>query len=208
MVRILQRALLLGAIIIAVTLAAGVAAQQQNPKRLILKDGSYQSVTKWEVTGNKVRYYSAERFMWEEIPNDLIDWLATNKYNQEREADRKIKTTPDQQSEAEVEPENPETPQIAPGLRLPDGGGVFLFDTFQSQPQLLQLAQNGGELNKHMGKNILRAAINPMALSSKQTVDLKGEKAKVQSHVPQPSIFVNVDTSPLFPQEQATRAKP
>ncbi len=197
MVHALQR----GALVLAVAIVAlgATAALQQNPKRLILKDGSYQSVTKWEVLGDRVRYYSAERYLWEEVPKDLVDWPATAKYNQEGAARRSLPVADD-------DADAPETPMVAPGLRLPDGGGVFILDTFQAQPQLLQLAQNGGELNKHMGKNILRAAINPLTLSSKQTIDLKGERARVQSHVIQPAIFVNVDTSPLFPQATSQSA--
>jgi hypothetical protein len=183
-------------------LFAGIIAltAQQNPKRLILKDGSYQTTTKWEVIGDHVRYYSAERYLWEEVPKDLVDWAATDKYN--KEIARR------DQPAVEEETDVPETPTVAPGLRLPDGGGVFLLDAFQTQPQLLQLEQNGGELNKHMGKNILRAAINPLALSSKQTVELKGERARVQSHLTQPAIFLNVDTSPLFPQDSAKAGSP
>jgi len=190
-------------VVLTISSVAGSLAVQQNPKRLVLKDGSYQTATKWEVVGNRVRYYSAERYLWEELPNDLVDWPATEKYNQERDTQRSAKAAAGT-GENDIDPE---TPAVAPGLRLPDGGGVFLLDTYQSQPQLLQLAQNGGELNKHMGKNILRAAINPLALSSKQTVELKGERARVQSHVTQPAIFVNVDTSPLFPQEASSSAR-
>lgn len=194
MARLIKSIFLAG---VAVTLFAMASSSgQQNPKRLILKDGSYQTATKWEVAGNRVRYYSAERYLWEEVPSDLVDWPATEKYNQENAARRTL-------SSVSEEADAPEAPTVAPGLRLPDGGGVFLLDTFQAQPQLLELAQNGGELNKHMGKNILRAAINPLALSSKQTIELKGERARVQSHVTQPAIFVNVDTSPLFPQASA-----
>src|ERR1051325_6692818 len=49
--------------------------------------------------------------------------------------------------------------------------GVEKEDSFQGQPQLNEIQQTGGELNKNMKGNILRAAINPIA-SSKQTIEL------------------------------------
>lgn len=174
----------------AVLSLCSVSLTQQHPKRLILKDGSYQVVTKWEIKGDRVRYFSAERYDWEEVPSSLIDWAATDKYNSEMDAQRASDSvqvsTIQEESEAE-------TPLIAPGLRLPSGGGVFLLDTYQNQPQLAELAQSSGDLNKHTGRNILRAAINPLALSSKQTVELEGERAKVQAHVAKPDLYVNID---------------
>src|SRR6478752_3281370 len=205
MARWTKRISLLAATLIA--LAYMHAWSQQNPKRLIMKDGSYQSATKWEVVGQRVRYYSAERYDWEELPNDLVDWPATDKYNNERagQRDETIKEI----AKAD-EADEREAPLIAPGLRLPNTGGVFLQDDFNKQPQLVELAQNGGELNKHTGRNILRAAVNPLALSSTQTIELKGEHARVQSHVGKPTIYLNVDTSdnsqPVFTQKTSDKA--
>jgi hypothetical protein len=199
----IQGLCLFGATIIM--FAGAAAPAQQNPKRLILKDGSYQTATKWEVVGNRVRYYSAERYAWEEVPKDLVDWPATEKYSQQREAERAASVQQIAKDDSEgglLEP-----PLAAPGLRLPDGGGVFLLDTYQSQPQLVELAQNGGELNRHTGRNILRAAINPLALSSKQTIELKGERAKVQSHVARPAIYVDVDSGDSSNPSQPQPAK-
>lgn len=170
----------------AIVVLSGAA--QQRTQRLILKDGSYQTVTKWEISGDRVRYFSAERYAWEELPNSLVDWPATEKYNREQQQQKSAPIEP-----KEEPPEEPDTSLVAPGLHLPDGGGVFLLDIYQNQPQLLELAQSGSELNRHMGRNILRAATNPVALSSRQTIELKGEHAKVQSHVSQPAIYIDVD---------------
>ena len=41
--------------------------------RLYLKDGSYQLVREYQVLSDRVKYLSAERGEWEEIPLDLVD---------------------------------------------------------------------------------------------------------------------------------------
>ena len=179
---------------------------QQEPQRLIMKDGSYQAASKWEITGDRIRYYSVERYDWEEIPKDLVDWPATEKYNKElagvRDATIKEIAKADEADEREA-------PLVIPGLRLPNTGGVFLLDTFKNQQQLVELIQNGSDLNKHTSRNILRSVMNPLGGSSSQTLELKGEHARVQSHVVLPVIFMNVDTSgtaePAFTQKSSDK---
>ncbi len=171
-----------------------VSATGQQATRLILKDGSYQLASKYEVHGDRVRYYSAERGEWEELPNSLVDWDATKKYEEGR-----LKGAPspeavqlDKEIEAERKAEEARTPEVAPGLNLPAEGGVYLLDTYQNQPQLDEIQQSGGDLNRNMKSNILRSAINPLA-SARQTIELQGAHAKVQSHTAVPSIYVNID---------------
>jgi hypothetical protein len=173
------------------------APAQTQAHRLILKDGSYQSVTKYEIHGERVRYFSAERGEWEEVPNSLIDWDATDKFEQGR---LQGKLAPeavelDKELDAERKAEQARSPQVAPGLRLPDEGGIFLLDTYQDQPQLSELQQSGGELDKNTKSNILRAAINPLA-GVKQTIELQGAHAKIQSHTVVPSLYINIDVDP------------
>src|SRR5947209_1659957 len=174
---------------------------QEHAKRLILKDGSYQLATKWEIQRGRVHFYSAERYDWEDIPDSLVDWDATNKFNKENPrglnpnlSAEAIKEA-DAEEKAEREKEEAARPLIAPGLRLPDTGGVFLLDHFRGQPQLVEVVQNGGELNKQMGKNIMRGIINPIPTGSKQSIELKGASARVQAHETSPAIYVDVTAS-------------
>ncbi len=201
MLRILLSALLSAAVIAgsAVVLwqpRAAVSAQQRT-ERLILKDGSFQGVEKYEIQGDRVHYLSSERYEWEDIPSSLIDWDATNKYNADL-GSGKLRThlveTPEEKEEREKEEAN--SPEIAAGLKLPGSGGVFLFDQFQGKPELAEIVQNGSELNKSdKKKNVLRSAINPLA-SSKHAFEIKGEHAQIQSHVVRPTIYIDIDEGP------------
>ena len=201
----LTATLLLG-LFVAIFFAASPA--QNLAKRLILKDGSYQLAAKYEIKGDRVRYYSAERGEWEEIPKSLIDWDATDKYEQGRlqGAPSPEAVQLDKELEAEQKAEEARSPHVAPGLRLPEEGGVFLLDTFLNQPQLDELQQSGGELSQNTKKNILRAAINPLA-SAKQTIELPGVRAKIQSHTGMPAIYVNIDIQDVTGSTAPAKAK-
>jgi hypothetical protein len=172
------------------------AHAQQATERLILKDGSFQSVAKYEVQGDRVHYLSAERYEWEDIPSSLIDWDATKKYNEELTAGKlrtHIVETPEEKEVREKEEAN--SPEIAPGVNLPGTGGVFLFDQFQGKPEVAEIVQNGSEPSKDAKKSVLRSAISP--LSAKQALLIKGEHAQVQSHSARPVIFIDIDEGPI-----------
>ncbi len=187
-------ATLLASVLLLLTAFATPSPAQELARRLILKDGSYQLVTKYEVKGNRVRYMSAERNEWEELPESLVDWPATEKYEKDRAAGASVPEAAQLDKELELEREREETllPQVAPGLRLPEDSGVFLLDSFQGEPQILEIQQTAGDVNRNTKANIFRGAINPVA-GLKQTIELDGAHAPVQAHVDVPSLYIRFD---------------
>ncbi len=182
------------AVLLAILLAiTPQSSAQDHAKRLILKDGSYQLGTKYEVTGDRVRYLSAERDEWEELPKSLVDWPATEKDETEQNEKDRATAASAIQLDKQIEEENEaaaKLPEVAPGLRLPPDSGVFLLDSFKSEPQLVEVAEAEGDISQGSKGNIFRGAL------AKQIVELPGDHAKVQSHVDIPSFYLNLEAPP------------
>lgn len=167
---------------------------QQLSQRLILKDGSYQSVVKYEIQGDRVHYLSAERYEWEDLPVSLVDWDATKKYESELSSGKlapKLEETPEEKEERAKEEAN--SVEVAPGLRLPGTGGVFLFEQFQGSPELAEILQNGGDVKQKVADPSRNGGIiNPWAIA-KATLELKGPHAAIQAHSSSPVIYVDIN---------------
>jgi hypothetical protein len=200
---ILVRKLLLfvaGTVLLALSLAP--CAAQKLSKRLILKDGTYQVATKWEVRGDRVRYYSAERDDWEEVPNSMVDWAATDQYEKARAAGA---ASPEaiqleKQYEADRRAETANTPQVSPGLRLEDPHASYVLDTFNGEPQLIQLQQNGGTLVQDTKKTFFQGVV----VGSNAKIVLTGVHASIQAHAPVPSLYVNAGGGPPEDADQSS----
>src|SRR5271170_3759329 len=179
------------------------ALGQPTRQRLILKDGTWQVITKYEIKGDRVRFYSAERDEWEEIPNDLIDWPATEKWNRQHKPGAEVipDTSDAAQSEAAKidaeeraarEAEAARIPIVAPGLRLPDESGVWALDTFQGQPELVHVEQANGDLNRASEHSIVRANM-VSSQGAKEAIRIEGASAKIQLHVDDPVLYISLD---------------
>lgn len=168
--------------------------------RLILKDGSYQIVTRYEIVGDRVRYISAERGGdWEELPVSLVDWDATRKWEREH-AQAAGNASPAMQEAAEIDKEEAaeredqkaRMPQVAPGLELPDEDSVFVLDTYHGTPELVELLPNrlGVDARTHKGLSVF----NPLA-GRREAIELPGAHAKVHLHVDDPAIYLSLNVS-------------
>jgi hypothetical protein len=176
-----------------IVLLLGTQAFPQAVKRLILTDGSFQTVIEWKKEGDRLKYFSAERGEWEELPVSLVDWKATDEWNSERDkstAEEMKQVTAEEVAARKEAMSN--TPLVAPELRLPAEGGVFLLEELAGKPVLSKIDANKSQVNDNAAKNMLRKSIIPIA-SQTQTIELKGAAAKVRVHVPLPAIYVDMD---------------
>jgi len=206
-----RRLLMVGLASLLLTPVAVLAAQDQKPlplkpgvpgtgsnHRLILKDGSYQMVRQYQIVGDRVRFLSQERGDWEELPEDLIDWDATRKWENDHaslpdDASPAMKEAEDLDKEeaSERAEQKFRMPQVAEGLELPNQDGVFVLDTFQGTPELVELVPVELEMRGKSRHGI--AVLNPLA-GEKAEIDLDGEHAKVHLHVNDPAIYLSLDS--------------
>ncbi|MGA8728439.1 MAG: hypothetical protein WB608_06785 [Terracidiphilus sp.] len=218
----LRRLLIVGLASLVLTPMAVLAAQEHKPiplkpgtpgtgtnHRLILKDGTYQMVRDYQIVGDRVRYLSQERGDWEELPADLIDWDATRKWENDHAAQpddaspaMKEAEELDKEEATEREQQKARMPEVAKGLELPNQDGVFVLDTFQGTPELVELLPAELDLRGKSRHGI--AVLNPLA-GEKAEIDLEGEHAKVHLHVNDPSIYLSLD-SPSDPEPVTTHA--
>jgi flagellar motor protein MotB len=165
--------------------------------RLILKDGNYQLVRDYQIVGDRVRYLSQERGEWEELPANLVDWDATRKWEKEHADLVEEDTSPamkeaeelDKEESQERNEQSARMPQVAEGLELPDEDGVFVLDTFEGTPELVELISSDLSMNAKSRKGV--AVLNPMA-TQKASLELQGAHAKVHLHVNDPVIYLSL----------------
>lgn len=200
--RVSIRAVVFGLVLALLPLAQA----QAGGERLILKDGSYQIIKKYEVKGDRVRFYSAEREDWEEIPKNLVNWKATAEWNLNHEPERKgpvVVTNPNDPGQVEAakidaeeraarQEELQRMPFVMPGLRLPNESGVWVLDTFDGQPELAHMTQSNGDLNRAYEHSVLPYEVGSKR-GSREVVRIDGFFAKVELHVNQPVFYVSLN---------------
>ena len=168
--------------------AAG--ARLTRGKKLVLKDGNFQLVREYERKGERVRYFSLERGAWEEIPAAMVDWDATAKAQADsdkasaallgkihaQEEATKIETVLDVDASL----------QVAPGVFLPPGEGMFAIEGKSVTP-LVQV----GSQEKTDKKTFLKQVLSPIPIvPGKRNVEIPGAKAKTRISSSGPEFYL------------------
>jgi hypothetical protein len=165
--------------------------------RLILKDGTYQMVRDYQIAGDRVRYLSQERGEWEELPRDLVDWEATNKWAREHDELADENSSAAMKEAADIDAEESQVrkdnqarmPNVAAGLELPDEEGAFVLDTYHGTPELVELKATDLSRNAKNRKGV--EVLNPLA-SQRASMELEGANARVHLHVDDPAIYLSL----------------
>ncbi len=159
---------------------SNATARLPRGKKLCLKDGNFQLVREFERKGERVRYFSLERGAWEEIPAALVDWDATAKAqaNSEKASEQLLSKIHAQEDANKVETvlDVDASLQVAPGVFLPPGEGMFAIEGKLVTP----LAQVGSQI-KTDKKTFLKQVLSPIPIvPGKRNVEIPGAKAKVR----------------------------
>ncbi len=148
--------------------------------KLILKDGNYQLVRSYERNGDRVRYLSAERGDWEEIPASMVDWEATTKAAAaEQKSDDALLKKVHAQEEAnrtEAVLDVDASLRVGQGVFLPPGEGMFAVEGKSVTP-LVQV----GAVTKTDKKRLLEQLASPVPIvPGKKNVEIPGAHAKIR----------------------------
>ena len=148
-------------------------------KKLMLKDGTFQLVREYHVEGDRVRYYSIEQAQWDEMPESLVDWNATKSVEGEEakhnaEVIAKVHATESGRTAQALDIDA--SLEVAPGVFLPPGEGLFAFDG----KGVVKIAQAPADI-KYSKKQMLKQVLIPVPIiPTRHTVSLIGARAKLR----------------------------
>jgi len=158
-------------------------------EKLVMKDGTSQVVSSYQIQGDRVRYFSVEREEWEEVPAAMVDWAATKNAQtaaakQEEALDEKVKA---QDAAAMVAPLDVDASlEVVPGVFLPPGEGIFILDGRAIFP--LHQSAATGKLSK---KRLVEQVLVPVPIvPSRQDVELAGAHASFRITNPSPEFYL------------------
>ena len=156
--------------------------------RLYLKDGNYQLAKEYQVLPDRVKYLSAERGEWEEIPLDLIDLDRTKKESAARE--ESVRKTAKEQDEEDAAL-RAEQQEIG---RIPVETGTYYIHGDKLEP----LKQAEVKITNDKKRNVLKVLTPIPIVAGKSTVELDGASAQFRITESRPEFYFRLATLEAF----------
>jgi len=181
-------------------------AARPRGKKLMLTDGSFQLVREYQVRGDRVRYYSLDTSQWEELPASMVDWEATKKVaaeESERDAALVAKVHKTETARAATPLDIDASLEVAPGLFLPDGEHLWVFD---GQKTLLELPQAETDSRLSKGRLLEQIMVPIPIVPTRHSISIQGARARLRITATQPEFYIRVRDRQ--PELVLIRAKP
>ena len=147
--------------------------------RLYLKDGSYQLVREYQVLADRVKYLSAERGEWEEIPLDLVDLNRTKQEVAEIDSQRKQEAKEDAEEEQALREEKQQASYV------PDDPGGYYVHGDKLEP----LKQADLNVSNSKKRTVLKILSPVPLVSGKNTVEIEGASSSFRIDGDRPEFY-------------------
>lgn len=165
--------------------------------KLYLADGTHQLVREYEVKQDRVRYFSAERLEWEEIPLDLVDLKKTKAEQNEREERLRTEAQATDAEEKAIRAARRESE------RVPQEPGVYWING----EQLTMVQQAEPKVVNNKRRQILKVISPIPVVSGKSTVELDGETAPLAIAQDRPEFYMRLAADERFTIVKASLKK-
>jgi hypothetical protein len=167
-------------VFLATALAANV--------KLYLKDGTFQLAREYKVEGDRVRYYSAERSEWEEIPVALVDLKRT-----ETELAEKKKAI---EEEAKILSEEDKAERALQDeiLKIPQNPGVYYMDG--KEAKRIKAVESTVHTNK--GRSVLKTLAPIPIVTGKATLEINEAHSLNVFNIDRPELYIQLERDERF----------
>jgi hypothetical protein len=173
-----------GLLIFAVLASSALAANL----RLYLKDGDYQLVREYKVEGDRVRFMSADRGEWEEIPLELVDIKKTEKESVDKIAAMAETLRVEKAEEDAIRADRKQVQSV------PETPGAYLVDG----AKLVALKEAEVEIEDSKSRRILQMIAPAPIVAGKSTVTIKGKASTFRIKNTAPEFFFRLAQEERF----------
>ena len=156
--------------------------------KLYLKDGSYQLAREYKVEGDRVKFMSADRDEWEEIPVSLVDLEKTEAVIKQREEAAREDAKSIKEEEQALKAAAKEV------QRIPAAEGVYMVNG----DKLDAVKPGESKIVTNKRRSILKAVSPLPVFSGKATLELDGPHSPTGTANRTPEFYIRLSTDERF----------